>query len=104
MLPLGGHTPGQLAVIVETGAERIVLASDAIHFYEELRHDWPYSILANLEETYQALETLRELDATEGVRVIPGHDPIDFLQHPQVRAEGEPFAVRLAVPSGIPVA
>jgi len=33
---LGGHTPGQLMVQVSADCGRIVLASDSMHYYEEL--------------------------------------------------------------------
>ena len=33
---LGGHTPGQLMVQVDSGVGEVVLASDAAHYYEEL--------------------------------------------------------------------
>jgi len=38
-ITVGGHSPGQQVVLVETAGSRVVLASDAVHFYEELERD-----------------------------------------------------------------
>jgi NAD(P)-dependent dehydrogenase (short-subunit alcohol dehydrogenase family)/glyoxylase-like metal-dependent hydrolase (beta-lactamase superfamily II) len=40
---VGGHTPGQLVAVVEAERGRVVLASDAVHYYEELERDRPSS-------------------------------------------------------------
>jgi len=72
---LGGHTPGQQIVRLETGDGEVVLASDAIHFYLELERDWPFAIHHDLEEMYRAYDALRAL-RDEGAVVVPGHDPL----------------------------
>jgi glyoxylase-like metal-dependent hydrolase (beta-lactamase superfamily II) len=72
LLTVGGHTPGQLIVVVD---DRIVLASDALHFYEEVTHDRPFSIVADLPGMYRAYDLLAGLAARPGTRLVAGHDP-----------------------------
>src|SRR5262249_22995288 len=38
---VGGHTPGELIALVSAGDGTAVLASDALHFYEEVERDRP---------------------------------------------------------------
>lgn len=71
---LGGHTPGQLMTEVTGTAGRIVLASDAVHVYEEGEADRPFWLFSDLAETYRTLALLRELDGRPDTSVVPGHD------------------------------
>jgi glyoxylase-like metal-dependent hydrolase (beta-lactamase superfamily II) len=70
---LGGHTVGTQAVRVRAAGRVLVLASDAVHFMEELDRDMPYSIVADLPAMYRSYDRLREL-AVSGAVIIPGHD------------------------------
>jgi glyoxylase-like metal-dependent hydrolase (beta-lactamase superfamily II) len=72
---VGGHSPGQLVLVVEAAGGPVVLASDAIHYYEELERDWPFGVLVDLAELYEGYATLRELAARPGAVLVPGHDP-----------------------------
>lgn len=72
---LPGHTPGQLITEVDAGPEQIVLASDAIHFYDEMRLDRPFQIFTELEGMYRTYERLRNLAARPSTTIIAGHDP-----------------------------
>jgi glyoxylase-like metal-dependent hydrolase (beta-lactamase superfamily II) len=83
-LSLPGHTPGQMGLV----ADGLVLASDAVHFYEELeqrRPFWLFTDLAAMRASYEVL------DDAGGV-MVPGHDPLVMDRFPRV---GE-LAVRLA--------
>ena len=60
---VGGHSAGQLILLIETACGPVVLASDAIHYYEEMERDWPCSIVVDVPETYAGYELLRELEA-----------------------------------------
>src|SRR5580658_828050 len=42
---LGGHSPGPLAPTGPTDEGPVVLASDAVHFYEELEDDRPFAVI-----------------------------------------------------------
>lgn len=75
LVPLPGHTPGQLGVLVDTGAGRILLASDATHFLEELEADMPFKHNTDLVSLYRGLDTMRTWLADGSVDVIiPGHE------------------------------
>jgi glyoxylase-like metal-dependent hydrolase (beta-lactamase superfamily II) len=74
LIQVGGHTPGQGIVTVATAGGQVILASDAVHYYEELERDRPFSIVASLAEMYAAFDQIRELAAAG--RVVAGHDPL----------------------------
>ena len=73
---MGGHTPGQAIVTVATAAGPVILASHAVHYYEELERDRPFATVANLAEMYAAFDQIRELGTEPGARVVAGHDPL----------------------------
>jgi glyoxylase-like metal-dependent hydrolase (beta-lactamase superfamily II) len=68
LVVLGGHTPGQLVMQVDT----VVLASDALHFYEELERDRPFFVVADLADMYRGFDVLREMG--EDRALVAGHD------------------------------
>jgi glyoxylase-like metal-dependent hydrolase (beta-lactamase superfamily II) len=72
---LGGHTPGQLIVEIGTDANQVVLASDAMHYYEEIERDRPYNLFNNLGDMYRGYDVLREIAARPNTNLIAGHDP-----------------------------
>jgi glyoxylase-like metal-dependent hydrolase (beta-lactamase superfamily II) len=90
----GGHTPGQLVVTVETADRDVVLASDAVHLYEEIELDRPFAILSDLAGMYQAYEKLRELTGEPGRVLVAGHDPLVMRRFSAV-AGLDGLAVRL---------
>lgn len=73
---VGGHTPGQAIVTVATGTGPVILASDAVHYYEELERDRPFAIVSNLADMYSAFDQIREMGAEPGARIVAGHDPL----------------------------
>ena len=73
---VGGHTPGQLIATVTTPDATTVLASDALHFYEEVERDRPFAILADLPAMYRAYDTLAQLATQPNTRLVAGHDPL----------------------------
>jgi glyoxylase-like metal-dependent hydrolase (beta-lactamase superfamily II) len=79
---VGGHTPGQMVVAV-FGDPPVVLASDAVHFYDELANERPFAVVADLPEMYEAYDTVRELAGAEG-HIVPGHDPGVMDRYPRV--------------------
>lgn len=93
---IGGHTAGLQAVRVHTSRGWVVLASDATHFYANLRERSPFPIVQDVGamlEGYGRLETL----ADGPDHIIPGHDPAVVTQFPRV--SGLDFdAVRLDLP------
>jgi glyoxylase-like metal-dependent hydrolase (beta-lactamase superfamily II) len=73
---VGGHTPGQAVVLVRTADGPVLLASDAMHYYEESDKDMPFVSVANLVEMYAAFDTLKAMVKDGSVaHVVSGHDP-----------------------------
>lgn len=71
LIEVGGHTPGQAMVVVETSEGRVLIASDAAHFVEELERDMLFVSMADVPQSYRVLDRIRQTDA---VRVLTGHD------------------------------
>ncbi|GAA4556471.1 hypothetical protein GCM10023175_58780 [Pseudonocardia xishanensis] len=71
---VGGHTPGQMVVQVAVGSETVVLAADALHFYEELERDRPFFVVSDLVEMYRGLDLLNEMGTGPGRSLVAGHD------------------------------
>lgn len=76
VLRLGGHTPGQSVVRVPTRDGVVLLASDAVHYYEEYERDMPFSSVAELVTMYEGFDRIRAmLDSGEVDHLVSGHDP-----------------------------
>lgn len=72
---VGGHTPGQSIVTVQTSEGQVVLASDAIHYYEEFEQDLPFMFVNDVREMYAGFDTIRQLMDTTASHLVTGHDP-----------------------------
>ena len=96
VLELGGHTPGQLVVLVGTEHGEVVIASDALHYYDEMRLDRPFTHVADLPAMYQGFEQLRALAATDARLVVAGHDPEVMRRFPAADGELAEIAVHIA--------
>jgi glyoxylase-like metal-dependent hydrolase (beta-lactamase superfamily II) len=85
VLEVGGHTPGQCVVKVATSEGTVLLASDAVHYYEELERDMLFSSVADLVEMYEAFDYIRSLLASGEVdHLVAGHDPSTLSRFKQV--------------------
>jgi glyoxylase-like metal-dependent hydrolase (beta-lactamase superfamily II) len=93
---VGGHSPGQQVTVVAALAGDVVLASDAVHFYEEFELDRPFGVIADLEQMYAAYDLLRELVAAEGAVLVPGHDPAVLSRFPALDLQTDGIAARVA--------
>ena len=71
---VGGHTPGLQVVSVETARGRVVLTSDASHFYRNVERRQPVQIVTNLPEMLEAFEVIDALAGPDRL-VVAGHDP-----------------------------
>lgn len=75
VIEVGGHTPGQSMVKVATDHGTVLLASDAVHFREELTREMPFVSATNLIGMYEGFALVKRLVAQHEVDlVIPGHD------------------------------
>jgi glyoxylase-like metal-dependent hydrolase (beta-lactamase superfamily II) len=92
---VGGHCPGQQLISVTTSSGVAVLASDALHFYEEVALDRPFDIFSDLSAMYTTYDVLSELGAREGTSVVAGHDPDAMTRFPALNDRVKELAVRI---------
>ena len=71
---VGGHTSGLQIVSVETARGRVVLTSDASHFYRNVERYQPVQIITSLPQMLAAFDTIRELAGGPRL-IVAGHDP-----------------------------
>ncbi len=90
---LPGHAPGQLAITIERPQGPIILASDVVHYYEELERDRPFLLLTDLVAMYRSLAALRAMAAVPGAVVVPGHDSEVMRRFRPVDRQDPGFAV-----------
>lgn len=96
LIELPGHSPGQLALIIEQPAGPIILSSDAVHYFEELEQDRPFAIMSGLLDMYRSLAEIRRLLTRPGATLIPGHDPKIMHQFPPAIPTTPTLAIRIA--------
>lgn len=92
---VGGHCPGQQITLVSAEGGPIVLASDALHFYEEMHRDMPFDVFFNLLDMYRAYDILRDLESGEGGIVVAGHDPAVMDRFRGIEGDGNGLAVQI---------
>jgi glyoxylase-like metal-dependent hydrolase (beta-lactamase superfamily II) len=88
---VGGHTAGLQIATVQTRAGRIVLASDASHFYRNVERYQPIQIITSLPQMLAAFDTIHALAGSRD-RIVAGHDP-EVAQRFKVV---EPGVIRIA--------
>jgi glyoxylase-like metal-dependent hydrolase (beta-lactamase superfamily II) len=98
---MGGHTPGLQAVRVKTARGWVVLASDAMHYYDNAVLKNPFPVLVDIGDYLDAHREILSLADTPD-HVIPGHDPLVMEIYPPASAETRGIAVRLDVPPLVP--
>jgi len=85
---VGGHSPGQTILLIDGVNGPIVLASDAVHFYEELERDRACAVLVDLARVYRAYDAIRE-HVERGARFVAGHDPLVMDRFPRLESDPE---------------
>ncbi|MGZ4165144.1 MAG: N-acyl homoserine lactonase family protein [Solirubrobacteraceae bacterium] len=85
---VGGHSPGQTILFIQGEQGPILLASDAVHFYEEVERDRACGVLVNLELVYRAYDIIRA-DIRGGARLVAGHDPLVMDRFPRLESDPE---------------
>jgi glyoxylase-like metal-dependent hydrolase (beta-lactamase superfamily II) len=95
---IGGHSKGLQCVSVETRRGRLLLASDAAHFYRHLSQGKVFPVLYSYAEVIEGYRTLRTLAESDD-HIIPGHDPLVLQKYAAenpalddwvVRVDGDP--------------
>ena len=75
---IGGHTPADQAVSIQTSKGKAIITSDTVFLYRNIEEKIPIGFFYNLEECYDAMERIRE----EADIVLPTHDPKVLERHP----------------------
>jgi glyoxylase-like metal-dependent hydrolase (beta-lactamase superfamily II) len=91
---VGGHTMGIQIVRVATRRGRVVLASDAAHFYANMEQQRPFPIVYNVGDMVNGWRRARSL-AESDAHVIPGHDPLVMQRYPAPSQALEGLVARL---------
>ncbi|MER5226142.1 N-acyl homoserine lactonase family protein [Streptomyces flaveus] len=100
MIELGGHSPGQAILTVNTSEGLVLLASDATHYYEELERDLPFLVVADLEAMYRGFDYMNQLIADRDAILVPGHDPAVLDRHRRLDGPMGEFAAVIGGPQG----
>ena len=95
-ITVGGHSPGQQIVVVDTARGPVALASDAVHFYEELELERPFAVTVDLREVCEAYTLLKRLASESGTLVVAGHDPEVAIRFPSLGGDADQVAYRIA--------
>jgi glyoxylase-like metal-dependent hydrolase (beta-lactamase superfamily II) len=75
LIRVGGHSPGQMAILAETAKGRVCIASDFLYNYTNLRHEWPIGPVWNMDEWIGGLRFIKG----EADIILPNHD-FEFYQ------------------------
>jgi glyoxylase-like metal-dependent hydrolase (beta-lactamase superfamily II) len=91
---IGGHTDGLQVVRIWTRRGWLMLASDASHYYENMRDGRPFPIVFDVGAVLDGYRRMRELSGGDEL-IVPGHDPLVLDRFPAVSDELAGVAVRL---------
>lgn len=94
-IEVGGHTPGQLIVSVAGEGGPVMVASDAVHYYDEVDLDRPFLIAADLPRMYLAYDTIAEICREPQTRFVAGHDPLVLERFEPLDPTDPGFGVRV---------
>ena len=92
---IGGHSGGLQVVRVHTARGWVVLASDATHFWANIRTRSPFPIVVDMARMLEGYDIVESL-ADGPDHIIPGHDPLVLSRFPSV--PGMRDVVRLDLP------
>ncbi len=94
---IGGHSAGQLALTVATDRGPVVLATDAIHFWQEVEQERAFLIFHDLRQMLAGYRKMNAMVGGDICRLLPGHDPLVKERYPVVErhADGSPFILDL---------
>jgi glyoxylase-like metal-dependent hydrolase (beta-lactamase superfamily II) len=72
-LLVGGHARGQAVLRVNSARGWVVLASDAVHVFEEVDGERPFAIFYDLPGMLEGYRRIKRLAADRDL-IVPGHD------------------------------
>lgn len=98
-----GHTRGLQCVRVATARGAVVLASDASHFYANMREGNPFPIVVDVAAMMESWGRLRALADSED-HIVPGHDGLVLERYPRTRIGGTEVALLHEAPAPFPTA
>lgn len=90
----GGHSDGLQFVRAWTRRGWVVVASDVLHFYDNLTSRRPVRIMFNVGDALDGF-TAVEKAADSLDHILPGHDPLVMKKFPAPRPELEGIVVRV---------
>jgi len=96
---IGGHTMGVQCVKVKTARGEVIVASDAVHFYENMDATSPFIIAYSVADMVDGYDTMRRL-ASSSNHIIPGHDPLVMARYPALSKATAGEIARLDVEPG----
>lgn len=92
---IGGHSGGLQVVRVPTARGWVVLASDAAHFWANIRTRSPFPIVVDMARVLEGYTIVESL-ADGPDHIIPGHDPLVLSRFPAVPGVGDVVRLDLA--------
>ena len=102
VIRVGGHTPGQSVVRVETCDGPVLLASDALHYYEEGEKAMPFVSVANLVDMYAGFDLIEAAaSGSDAAHVVSGHDPATLDRFSHFGRGGGPLGDATVVIGGV---
>lgn len=78
VLPMPGHTPGNLAMLVRLPRRAILLTGDTAHLREALDRRAPMDADADKDAAVRSLEAVHRIASENDAEVWVGHDPDDW--------------------------
>ncbi len=92
-----GHSGGLQFLRVNTQRGWVVLASDVLHYFENMDSGRPFTTVFHAGDAVEAFDLVRRQAAGRDY-IIPGHDPLVMALYPPPRPELEGIIARLDVP------
>jgi glyoxylase-like metal-dependent hydrolase (beta-lactamase superfamily II) len=96
-LLVGGHARGQAVLRVHTRRGWVILASDAVHVYDETDAERPFAIFYDLAVMLEGYRRLNQLAGSRDL-LIPGHDARVTKAYPPAAPGTEGRILRLDLP------
>ena len=93
---VGGHAPGLQIARVRTKRGYVVIASDAMHYYENAEMGNPFPVVVNVQEYLDAFPKIDEW-ADSPDHIVAGHDPIVMDIYPAFSESTKGIVARLDV-------